>query len=391
MRYHRARAKQFFKNIAYQSVVVVNNLIKIARMRYAALLLTSITALLFFGRYITELNTFVFNDDGEITVHETYTQDPRIAMAEAGIFISKYDLVTYPDAPIRGSSAEIVIERSFYVTVCYDGNEILVKTPNGTCLDALKQSGFVPQEGDVYSPSSLTPVSPGLRIEVMRTKAYSQEVYADIPFEEIRKKNTHMNANTEVVIQDGIPGKKTYVYEIREEDGTIVSKSLAKVFVSAVPVTQVTEYGVRRIHEEVPIIDTTVTALSDAIVFDENNPRPEPGKEFAGSISYDSAGVKFTYSRRLECLATAYTTENKARKVNALGNVARVGTIAVDRKIIPLKTKVYVTSTNGTWDYGYAICEDVGGFRGYMVDLFFDTRDECIKFGKKKAIIYVLD
>ena len=34
--------------------------------------------------------------------------------------------------------------------------------------------------------------------------------------------------------------------------------------------------------------------------------------------------------------------------------------IAVDPKVIPLKSKVYVEGLNGAWDYGYAIAADTG-------------------------------
>jgi len=72
--------------------------------------------------------------------------------------------------------------------------------------------------------------------------------------------------------------------------------------------------------------------------------------------------------------------------------VARVGAIAVDPKVIPLGTKMYILSSGGTWIYGVAVAEDTGGsIKGYKIDLFFDTYDECINFGVRSAAVYILE
>jgi len=69
-----------------------------------------------------------------------------------------------------------------------------------------------------------------------------------------------------------------------------------------------------------------------------------------------------------------------------------VGTIAVDPRVVPLGSKVYVQSTNGSWIYGTAVCEDTGGsIKGNKIDLYFDTQGECIRFGIRKAYMYILE
>ena len=45
-----------------------------------------------------------------------------------------------------------------------------------------------------------------------------------------------------------------------------------------------------------------------------------------------------------------------------------------------------------TWQYGYCIAGDTGGaIKGNKIDLFFNSRSECLQFGRKSAIVYVLD
>jgi 3D (Asp-Asp-Asp) domain-containing protein len=88
---------------------------------------------------------------------------------------------------------------------------------------------------------------------------------------------------------------------------------------------------------------------------------------------------------------TAYTTERTDDKITATGTIAKVGTAAVDPRIIPYGTKMYIESADGSWIYGYAIAEDCGGgIKGNKIDLFFDTYDECIQFGVRKAVVYII-
>ena len=66
--------------------------------------------------------------------------------------------------------------------------------------------------------------------------------------------------------------------------------------------------------------------------------------------------------------------------------------MAVDPKVIPLGTKMYIVSADGEYLYGYCVAEDTGGaIQGNIVDLFFNTYEECIQFGRRDVLIYILD
>ena len=73
-----------------------------------------------------------------------------------------------------------------------------------------------------------------------------------------------------------------------------------------------------------------------------------------------------------------------------IGKVHR-DAIAVDPRVIPLGTKMYVVSTDGEYVYGYCTAEDTGGLiKGYRLDLYFDTIEECYGFGARNCIVYIL-
>ena len=88
--------------------------------------------------------------------------------------------------------------------------------------------------------------------------------------------------------------------------------------------------------------------------------------------------------------ATAYTdnvqSQGKWVGQTATGRKPQVGVIAVDPKVIPLNTKLYVEG------YGEAVAGDVGGaIKGKRVDLFHNTQSECKSFGRRKGKIWRLN
>jgi len=67
------------------------------------------------------------------------------------------------------------------------------------------------------------------------------------------------------------------------------------------------------------------------------------------------------------------------------GHRVRKGIVAVDPNVIKLGTKLYVQG------YGYAQALDVGSaIKGNKIDLYFETYQEAIKWGRKKVKVFIL-
>ena len=80
-------------------------------------------------------------------------------------------------------------------------------------------------------------------------------------------------------------------------------------------------------------------------------------------------GKQITYYRTLKVWATSYDSSCKGcNNITATGRTLTYGIIAVDPKVIPLHTCMYVPG------YGYGQAEDVGGaIKGNHIDLAFDN------------------
>lgn len=71
--------------------------------------------------------------------------------------------------------------------------------------------------------------------------------------------------------------------------------------------------------------------------------------------------------------------------ITAIGLRARKGIVAVDPRIIPLGTKLYIPG------YGEALAADTGGWiKGHRIDLCFETLEECYRYGRRKIKIYLV-
>ncbi|MBR1647608.1 MAG: peptidoglycan-binding protein [Selenomonadaceae bacterium] len=93
------------------------------------------------------------------------------------------------------------------------------------------------------------------------------------------------------------------------------------------------------------------------------------------------------FSRIVRVEATAYSRfEDGMSNYTARGNFCQRGIIAVDPNFIPLGTRVYIPG------YGYAIADDVGGaIVGNIIDVAFDSVEECYQWGRQYLDIYIID
>ena len=92
---------------------------------------------------------------------------------------------------------------------------------------------------------------------------------------------------------------------------------------------------------------------------------------------------QYTVLKTFEVEATAYTYTGNP---TATGVWPREGLIAVDPRVIPLGTEVYVEG------YGHAIAADTGGaIKGNIIDVFFPSLQRCIQWGRRPVVIHILD
>jgi 3D (Asp-Asp-Asp) domain-containing protein len=92
------------------------------------------------------------------------------------------------------------------------------------------------------------------------------------------------------------------------------------------------------------------------------------------------AAIATPAPQRMLMEATAYCLRGRT----ASGTRVQRGVVAVDRRVIPLGTRLYVEG------YGPAVARDTGGaIRGRRVDIWLPSRSQCMNWGRRRVRVIV--
>lgn len=143
---------------------------------------------------------------------------------------------------------------------------------------------------------------------------------------------------------------------------------------------------IEEIGDSVEVAENITELKVQAAEADLNNVEmieEEPVRENIVETSYGA----INYSNVMSMEATAYLpTDGSGSGITATGVRATYGVVAVDPRIIPLGSKVYIPG------YGVALAADTGGaIRGYKIDLCMESYAECMQFGRRNVTVYVLE
>mgnify|MGYP004508302071 FL=1 len=174
------------------------------------------------------------------------------------------------------------------------------------------------------------------------------------------------------VVQQGIDGTRDVVYEVVYADGQFVSRQAVEE-TNDTSVPEITCVGT--------LVDKAQSGDTIKSVVTESD-----GSGYLLMKSGDS--LHFTGSMKVTC--TAYTTGyGGVGTRTATGTTVHVGTVAVDKKVIPLGTEMFIVGSSG-YTYGSAVAEDTG-VRGAAIDLYMNSYQECKQFGRQKnSTVYFL-
>ncbi len=106
-------------------------------------------------------------------------------------------------------------------------------------------------------------------------------------------------------------------------------------------------------------------------------------------INHEQVYVKNTRSTRyLTVEATAYTAYDEGMSgqgITATGIKVHPGIVAVDPRVIPLGSVVYIEGM------GKFLAADTGGaIKGNKIDIYMTSRKEALKFGRRQVKVYIL-
>ena len=270
----------------------------------------------------------------------------------------------------RSSGNEIRLLVGQDVSITYQGETITAVSYLETVSSLLSRMNIHPSPLEMVSVAFL---ENGVEIRIDSEFIFYEHDTVVTPHETVYRYNDQKPSWYQQVIQTGCDGVSGNVYEIIYQDGMEVARHLIET-VNTKSVDTVIEVGTLEnfANNSDPVADITTN------------------EDGTGTITLENGQV-LTFNQVRTMTGTAYTAgEGKVDSCTATGTLARVGVVAVDRRQIPLGTKVYVVSNDGRFPYGFAIAEDTG-VRGNIIDLYYDTYQECDQFGRRDCTVYILD
>ena len=338
---------------------------KVLFIRVAAILLPLAIALLLLSQTAFAQTTYVITDGSRVLVHTTSATNPEDVLGEAGLKLGADD--TYTTQAVDGGS-EICVRRSQRILIDYYGEQMEVSSFGETVEQLLKRLNLSWGEDDQISLPLRNETYDGMELTIASVIQEDQTYTAVLDHETVYCSDASLPEGEELILTEGVDGQLLCSARVTYINGRESERQILSQQVTTQPVAEVVAVG-------------TGEAQASA----EETRMPIIGED---TITLPTGEV-LSYTGVITSLATAYCDKG----TTATGTEARVGAIAVDPRVIPYGTRMFIVSTDGEYVYGIATAEDTGSrdhIMGTRIDLHFDTKAECRQFGSRDCLVYFL-
>lgn len=339
-----------------------------------------------------ELSSFKAGEDGSVikitrgvSVSITNYDDSTYAVFASGTVKDALDAaeITLPEGASINYSLEDALEEGMEIEI-YGAYDIKVKldgvvyerTVSGeTVGDAVSKLDLNISDDDYTNPSESTPLMNGIEIEIIKVTTKIYTVTEAIGYTTKYLYTDKIAAGKSVVKVEGVNGVKEIVYKDSYIDGRLIDSVVKETRIAKRPVDKVVEVGTK------------------ATTKPSSTPSSKPISSLAvpSYVNIGANGIPTSYEKAINAKATAYCVPGGT---TSTGEKVRTGYIAVDPNEIPYGTEMYIVSADGKRVYGYCIAADTGGFinsHDWTVDLYMNTVSECVDWGRRDVIIYILN
>ena len=315
----------------------------------------------------------ITNYDGSTyAVFASGTVKDAIEMAE--IKLPEGASVNYSlDEPLS-EGLEIEIYGAYDIKIIIDG-AVYERTVSGkTVGDAISKVDLGISDDDFTRPGENTPLMNGIEIEIVKVKTKIYTVTEKLTYTTKYVYTDELASGKTRVKVEGQNGVREITYKESYIDGVLIDSVVKESKITKRPVDKVLEVGTKANIK--PSTTPSTTPISDLAV--------------PSYVNIGANGIPTNYKKAINAKATAYCIPGG---ITSTGEKARTGYIAVDPNEIPYGTEMYIVSADGKRVYGYCIAADTGGFvnsTDWTVDLYMDTEQECVNWGRRDIIIYIL-
>lgn len=240
------------------------------------------------------------------------------------------------------------------IAFVYSGGKVqAVETARETVGEVLSQANIAVGADDTVIPGPDEQIPESGQIKVVRVTYAEITEEEGVPYTTERRDDSSLEAGLVRVYRSGVQGVSRVTYAVKYEDGVEASRQ-------------------EKSREQVKDPSAQILVVGTL-------------KE----VSRGGSDIRF--ERAVEVLSTAYCPCAKccgpnASGITSSGHPAERGVIAVDPRVIPMGSRVYVEG------YGFAVAADTGSaIRGARIDVCFGTHEEALRWGMRRLKVYVIE
>ena len=263
-----------------------------------------------------------------------------------------------------GSSTAFAYTKTVIINL--DGVPRMVNTEVTTVGDLMNTLGDVISadyvlQGDITKNTELTK---NMVIDLTSITEKKSTKTETIAFDTEIRENPNLEEGKENVLQEGENGELSIITKENYSGAELISSEVVEELVTKEAKNKIIERGTKKEEIPIPVV--------------ELKKEKQPATVTASTVTNNNTS--------LNVVATGYTPGDPGcTGITYTGTKASRGTIAVDPKVIPFGTKLYIPG------YGYGVAADTGGaIKGNKIDLCYESRTEALNWGIKNITVYIV-
>jgi len=283
---------------------------------------------------------FTVHEDGFSTTHSSTQLTVGQALAGHGVRVGEGDFVSPASDSELAAGAHIYVHHAVGVRLFVGGIEQRINTRGQSVEDVLVQAGVGLQPTDRVTPRPKREIRSGMTIWVTTVRDGTEVVEESIGYASVAQYDAELARGQRIISQGGANGSVRREYRVRQVNGRETRRELVNETV-------------------VPPVDEVVTIGTYV----------KPATVVAAAVAAPAGDL--SCPRTLHLYATWYTAASAGGGgTTATGTGVYKGIVAVDPRVIPLGTRMYVPG------YGYGVAADTGGgLGGNQIDLGYGPDD----------------
>jgi uncharacterized protein YabE (DUF348 family) len=286
--------------------------------------------------------SFTLDDGGQLeTLHTTASTVAR-ALQQRGVHLYLGDQVSPGlQEPVK-PGVTVSILRSVPVQIRVDGRIVHTRSRSQTVAGLLGQEGIALVGRDRVEPDLSDPLRAGMTVQVTRVREEFVVEFEPIPFATVWVPDPALEIDQSRLAQEGQVGLNKRRYRVVCEDGHEMERFLEDSWAEQPPITKTLAYGTKIVIRTLETPDGPIEYWRKMRVYTTSYKPSSCGKP--------PDHPRYGYTR--------------------LGHKLRIGIVATDPTVIPLRTRMYIPG------YGPAYAGDTGGgVKGKFVDLGFEDHN----------------